>query len=107
MRHALAKALAHANPSAKWNNKLRPLEIIQPLLVARPEFGAGGAFPMDWDGCVLPFVHKYSGDIYDCTISVKAVNATEKRANVISVDMRNILPRFAHMDKWQGHALYT
>ena len=73
--------------------------------MARPDLGAGGANPMDWDGCVLTFVHKETGDIYDCTVSVKEVNANQT-TNVIAVDMRNILPRLAHQNERAGHAMF-
>ena len=63
--------------------------------MARQDKGAGGATPMDWNEKVITLVGKnkdFYGNIYDYTIAVEKLQKTSNRTNVISVDMRNILP---------------
>ena len=60
---------------------------------------------MDWHGKVITLVGKDFGHIYNCTIGV--VKEKSYFANVISVDMRNILPQFANEKERQGHSMYT
>jgi len=43
---------------------------MNPLLMARPDKGAGGATPMDWHEKELELQSQIGGDIYTCTISV-------------------------------------
>ena len=79
--------------------------MIEHLLNVRQDKGAGGATPTDWHGKVITLVGKDFGHIYNCTIGV--VKEKSYFANVISVDMRNILPQFANEKKRQGHSMYT
>ena len=61
---------------------------------------------MDWHGKVITLVGKEDGHIYDCTIGV-IESVTGLFTNVICVDMRNILTRFASNKKRAGHAMVT
>ena len=61
--------------------------------MARKDKGAGGAHPLDWDAKELTLVHQQTGDIYDCTVSVEETSFNN--GNVVCVDMRKVLPRFA------------
>ena len=48
VRHALAKALAFTYGSEDILG-VKPKDLMNPLLMARPDKGAGGAIPMDWE----------------------------------------------------------
>ena len=58
---------------------------------------------MDWNRKVLTFIGPKDGHIYDCTISVEdqteIVREDIMDPNVVCVDMRDVLPRKAHMNK--------
>ena len=72
--------------------------------MARQDKGARNANPLDWDEKVLTYRHRETGDIYGCTMSVEESNFID--GNVIGVDMREILPRFKHMNNRIMHAMY-
>ena len=85
---------------------------MNPLLMARPDKGAGGAFPMDWHEKELELQSQIGGDIYTCTISViKEEDAGhyegDSAPNVVTVDMRKVLPRFASAKQRAGHCMYV
>ena len=73
MRHALAKALWHNQVSDQLC--IKPSNIIDQLMMANQELGAGNAHPMDWDGKMLTLIHQGTGDVYDCTMSVEERSA--------------------------------
>ena len=70
MRHAFAKALALTYSWEHIGLEVTPRDLMNPLLMARPDRGAGGAIPEDWEGKVLNLQSQINGDIYDCTIFV-------------------------------------
>ena len=72
VRHAIAKALA-LEPVSDNTLGIKPKDLMNLLLTARPDKGAGGATPMDWDLSILSIQSQKDGNIYDCEISVREI----------------------------------
>ena len=60
---------------------------------------------MDWKDKVITLVGQEDGHIYDCTIRVQG-DKSYIGGNIISVDMRNILPKYKNLKKRAGHSMY-
>ena len=98
VRHAIAKALA-VELRGKFFADKKPKDLLELLIMARRDLGAGGAHPEDWDDQVLTLVGK-DGHVYDCTISVIQSSFDRFVAGVLCVDMRKVLPRMASMQNF-------
>ena len=90
VRHAIAKALAGYCGFLG----IKPKDLLNPLMMARRDLGAGGAHPEDWDDQVLTLVGE-DGHVYDCTITVIQSSFDRILIGVVCVDMRKVLPRLA------------
>ena len=104
MRHSLAKAIATSYGASVYLNT-KPEHLMNALLSARQDRGAGGAHPMDWHGKVLAIQGQNDGGVYECTVSVTEERNGDNHPNVICVDMRKVLPRFAGQQERAGHSM--